>query len=339
MILLTGGAGCIGSHTAAELMERGRDVIIADDFSNSSPRVIDRLERICGRRPAVFEADVSDHSAMEELFRREEIEAVIHFAGYKAVGESVQKPVQYYKNNLGCTLNLLELMAEHGVKSIIFSSSATVYGPEAIPPYTEDMRTGPCANPYGWSKLMSEEIIRGAATARPEMSAMLLRYFNPIGAHPSGLIGEDPSGIPNNLMPYITKVAVGKLERLNVFGDDYPTPDGTGVRDYIHVCDLAAGHAAALDWCETHTGADMVNLGTGRGYTVLEVVRAFEKASGIPIPYVIAPRRDGDIPVLLADTKKAERVLGWTAKHGIEDMCADSWRWQKCNPEGYATGY
>lgn len=328
-ILLTGGAGFIGSHTAVELIKTGYDVVIADDLSNSEASVIDRIEEITGRRPVFCQTDVSDKAALEKIFRDQDIDTAIHFAGFKAVGESVEKPLEYYRNNLGTTLTLLEVMKEYGCKRIIFSSSATVYSLAEGVPFTEECRPLGCINPYGWTKYMIEQILRDAAAADPEMSVVLLRYFNPIGAHESGLIGEKPSGVPNNLMPYITQVAQGIREKLNVFGDDYPTPDGTGVRDYIHVVDLAKGHIAALEYSRANTGCEVFNLGTGQGYSVLELVRAFEKANGIKIPYEITGRRAGDAAVSYADTSKAEAVLGWKAEKGIEDMCRDSWRWQK----------
>ena len=328
-ILLTGGAGFIGSHTAVELIKTGYDVVIADDLSNSEASVIDRIEEITGRRPVFCQTDVSDKAALEKIFRDQDIDTAIHFAGFKAVGESVEKPLEYYRNNLGTTLTLLEVMKEYGCKRIIFSSYATVYSLAESVPFTEECRPLGCINPYGWTKYMIEQILRDAAAADPEMSVVLLRYFNPIGAHESGLIGEKPSGVPNNLMPYITQVAQGIREKLNVFGDDYPTPDGTGVRDYIHVVDLAKGHIAALEYSRANTGCEVFNLGTGQGYSVLELVRAFEKANGIKIPYEITGRRAGDAAVSYADTSKAEAVLGWKAEKGIEDMCRDSWRWQK----------
>ena len=328
-ILLTGGAGFIGSHTAVELIKTGYDVVIADDLSNSEASVIDRIEEITGRRPVFFQADVSDKAALEKIFRDQDIETAIHFAGFKAVGESVEKPLEYYRNNLGTTLTLLEVMKEYGCRRIIFSSSATVYSLSEEVPFTEECRPLGCINPYGWTKYMTEQILRDAAAADPEMSVVLLRYFNPIGAHESGLIGEKPSGVPNNLMPYITQVAQGIRDKLNVFGDDYPTPDGTGVRDYIHVVDLAKGHIAALEYSRANTGCEVFNLGTGQGCSVLELVRAFEKVNGISIPYEIVGRRAGDAAVSYADTSKAETVLGWKAEKGIEDMCRDSWRWQK----------
>lgn len=332
-ILLTGGAGFIGSHTAVELMESGYDVIIADDLSNSSPDVIDRLETITGRRPMFFKCNSADFSAMESIFSEYPISAVIHFAGFKAVGESVEKPLMYYRNNLDSVLTVLELMEKYGTNRFIFSSSATVYGMENTPPYTETASTGGCTNPYGWTKYMIEQILRDASAARKDMSVVLLRYFNPIGAHESGIIGEMPNGIPNNLMPYITQVAAGIREKLSVYGNDYPTHDGTGVRDYIHVTDLARGHVAALKYAEVHSGAEAINLGTGTGYSVLDIVNAFERATGVSVPYVIAPRRAGDIAVCYADTAKAYRLLGWKAEKDLEDMCRDSWRWQQ-----YASG-
>jgi len=328
-VLLTGGTGFIGSHTAVELLDAGEDVVIVDDLSNSEASVIDRVEEITGRRPVFYQADAADKTAMDRIFTEHSIDAVIHFAGFKAVGESVQKPVEYYRNNLDTLLTLLEAMRDHGVKRIIFSSSATVYGMSGNVPFTEEMPTGGCTNPYGWTKLMIEQILRDAAAADPELSAMLLRYFNPIGAHESGLIGEKPNGIPNNLMPYIMQVAAGIRPQLPVFGNDYPTPDGTGVRDYIHVVDLAKGHAAALRYVLSHTGVEAVNLGTGNGYSVLDIVRAFERVNGVRVPYVIAPRRAGDLAVCYAGAEKAERVLGWRAEKDLEAMCRDAWRWQQ----------
>ena len=328
-VLLTGGTGFIGSHTAVELLNTGYDVVLADDLSNSSRDIVDRIEKICGRRPAFYLADVSERRSVEKIFSDNVIDAVLHFAGYKAVGESVRKPVMYYRNNLDTTLTLLEAMQRHGVMKFVFSSSATVYGAEADVPYTETAATGGCTNPYAWTKYMIERILRDTAAAEPELSVVLLRYFNPIGAHASGLIGERPNGIPNNLMPYITQVAAGRLAELSVFGNDYDTPDGTGVRDYIHVMDLARGHAAALEYASQHKGVETFNLGTGHGFSVLEVVHAFERANGVKIPYRIAPRRDGDVALNYADTEKAESMLGWRAEKSLEDMCRDSWRWQK----------
>ena len=327
-VLLTGGTGFIGSHIAVELLAAGYDVVLADNLSNSEESVAKRIGEIAGRMPQFYRADVADRSAVETVFTENDINAVIHCAGSKAVGESVQKPIMYYRNNLDTTLTLLEAMARHGVYQFVFSSSATVYGVDTPVPYREDAATGGCTNPYGWTKYMIEQMLRDAAAAEPLFSVVLLRYFNPIGAHKSGRIGEKPNGIPNNLMPYITQVAAGKREKLSVFGGDYPTPDGTGVRDYIHVVDLARGHVAALQFAEMHRGVETVNLGTGIGYSVLEVVHACEKANGVKIPYVIAPRRAGDLAVCYADTEKAERVLGWHAERGLEDMCRDAWRWQ-----------
>ena len=327
MILVTGGAGFIGSHTCVELIESGHGVVIADDFSNSSPDMIDRIEEITGIKPACVRADVCDKDALARIFRDYDIKAAVHFAGYKAVGESVQKPLDYYRNNIGSALTLCEVMADFGVKKLIFSSSATVYHSGNDMPLCEDASRG-CANPYGWTKYMIEQILTDLCAADSSWSVVLLRYFNPIGAHQSGLIGERPNGIPNNLMPYITQTAAGIRERLHVFGDDYPTKDGTGVRDYIHVVDLAKGHVCALDYVETHTGIEAVNLGTGTGYSVLEVIRAFEKASGKTVPYVIDGRRAGDIAECYAKTDKAKALLGWSAQRGIEEMCADAWRFE-----------
>ena len=334
-ILLTGGAGYIGSHTCVELTAKGYDVVIADNFYNANPIVIDRLEEISGKRPTVYNIDVADKAALDKLFTEQEIDSVIHFAGYKAVGESVQKPIEYYRNNLDTTLTLLEVMRAHGVKKLVFSSSATVYGVPETVPLCETMPTKGCTNPYGWTKYMIEQILRDVNVAYPDRSCVLLRYFNPVGAHKSGRIGEDPNGIPNNLMPYISQVAVGKLKQLSVFGNDYPTHDGTGVRDYIHVVDLAKGHVCAIEYAAKHTGAEVINLGTGVGYSVLDMVKAFEKATGKAVPYVIAPRRAGDVAECYSDPTKAKKLLGWTAEYGLEDMCKDSWKWQSENPNGY----
>ena len=334
-VLLTGGAGFIGSHTCVELLERGYDVVIADNFSNSKPEVLNRIEKITGRKPIFYEADVTDKAALGRIFEEQDIDAVVHFAGYKAVGESCAKPLMYYRNNLDSTITLLETMSEHNVKKIVFSSSATVYGETNEPPYSEDMPISTCTNPYGWTKLMSEQILRDAAAADPGLCVVLLRYFNPIGAHKSGLIGEDPAGIPNNLFPYVAKVAGGKLPKLGIFGDDYPTPDGTGVRDYIHVVDLAKGHAAAIEYAKDHTGAQAVNLGSGRGHSVLEVVNAFKNVNNIDVPYEIKERRPGDLPVSYADASKAKELFGWEAELTLEDMCRDMWKWQTQNPDGY----
>ena len=328
-ILLTGGAGFIGSHTAIELINARYDVVIADNFSNSHPSVIDRITTITGVKVPCYAIDVADTAKLDEVFAENDIDAVMHFAGFKAVGESVQKPIMYYRNNLDTTLALLEVMTKHSVKKFIFSSSATVYGENAKVPYTENAPTGSCTNPYGRTKYFIELILADAAIADPELSVVLLRYFNPIGAHESGLIGELPNGIPNNLLPYITQVAAGIREKLSIFGNDYPTKDGTGVRDYIHVVDLAKGHVAALKYADKYKGTEVFSLGTGIGYSVLKIVSAFEKATGVHIPYVIAPRRSGDIAECYACTEKAERVLGWKAEKSIEDMCRDSWRWQQ----------
>ncbi len=333
-ILLTGGAGFIGSHTAIELLACGHEVIIADDFSNSSPAVIERIEKISGKSVKVYNIDVCDETLCDDMFQVEKFDAVIHFAGYKAVGESCLKPLMYYRNNLDSTLTLLEVMAKHNAHNFVFSSSATVYGvPEKVP-LTEDMPTG-CTNPYGWTKYMIERILTDTANANPDLSVVLLRYFNPIGAHESGLIGEAPNGIPNNLMPYISQVAIGKRERLSVYGNDYATHDGTGVRDYIHVVDLAKGHVAAINYAAKHKGTEVVNLGTGVGYSVLDIVKSFERVNNITIPYVITARRPGDIAECYADPQKALNLLGWKAEKNIDDMCRDSWNWQQKNPNGY----
>ena len=334
-ILLTGGAGYIGSHTAVELASAGYEVVIADNFSNSSPVVIDRLETITGKRFPLYEINVADKAALEKVFEENKIDAVIHFAGFKSVGESVKVPLSYYRNNIDTTLSLMEVMDKFGCKNLIFSSSATVYGKRASLPYREDMETGPCTNPYGWTKLFIEQIITDHAKADPDFSAVLLRYFNPVGAHESGLIGEDPKDIPNNLVPYIARVAVGTLPHLSVFGNDYPTKDGTGIRDYIHVTDLAKGHTAAVNFAKNHKGTEIINLGTGNGTSVLEMVKAYSAASGKDIPYKIAPRREGDIAECYADATKAMELLGWKTDFSVDDMCRDSWNWQSKNPNGY----
>ena len=334
-VLLSGGAGYIGSHTAIELRSAGHDVVIVDNFSNSKPEVLRRLEKITGAPFAFHCADVCDKAAMDKIFAGEKPEAIIHFAGYKAVGESVEKPLEYYRNNLDSTLTLLELMRKYGVHNIVFSSSATVYGAPDSVPINESAAVGRCTNPYGWTKYMIEIILKDACKADPSLSAVLLRYFNPIGAHESGLIGEDPQGIPNNLMPYITQVASGRLEKLHIFGNDYDTPDGTGVRDYIHVVDLARGHVCAIKYAAENKGADVINLGTGKGYSVLEMVKTFSEVSGVKIPYEINARRAGDIAECYADPTKAKEKLGWVAEKNLRDMCRDSWRWQKNNPHGY----
>lgn len=334
-VLLTGGAGYIGSHTCVELLERGYEAVIADDFSNSKPEVINRIKEITGKEVKVYPINVGDREALTKLFDKQKIAAVIHFAGYKAVGESCQKPLMYYRNNIDATLTLLEVMEKFDVNKIVFSSSATVYGENNPIPYKETMPITGCTNPYGWTKLMIEQILRDAANANSKLSAILLRYFNPIGAHPSGRIGEDPSGIPNNLLPYIAKVAAGKLPSLGVFGNDFPTEDGTGVRDYIHVVDLAKGHVAALEYADKHTGTEAVNLGSGKGHSVLDVVNTFSSVNNIEIPYEIKPRRAGDLAEYYADAQKAKELFGWTAEKTLEDMCRDLWNWQSNNPDGY----
>lgn len=334
-VLLAGGAGYIGSHTCVELIEAGHSVVVVDNFSNSCPEAIKRVEKITGADIPLYEADVCDAAAVEKIFSENKIDAVIHFAGLKAVGESCEKPLLYYRNNIDSTLTLLETMQKYKVNNFIFSSSATVYGTPKIVPLVETMPTGSPTNPYGWTKLMMEQILTDTANANPDMSIVILRYFNPIGAHKSGLIGEDPNGIPNNLMPYITQVAAGRLPQLGVFGDNYPTHDGTGVRDYIHVVDLAKGHVKAIDYSGEHKGVEIVNLGTGTGYSVLDIVKAFEKVNNIKIPYVIKPRRVGDVAECYADAGKAEAVLGWKAEKNLEEMCYDSWNWQSNNVNGY----
>lgn len=334
-ILVTGGSGFIGSHTVVELLEAGREVVVIDNLSNSSPVALRRVEEITGKQVVFYQADIRDREALEEVFAKEKIESCIHFAGLKAVGESVEKPWEYYDNNITGTLTLVDVMRKHHVKNIIFSSSSTVYGDPDSVPVTEESPLKKCTNPYGSTKFMLEQILTDIQTADPEWNVVLLRYFNPIGAHKSGRIGENPNGIPNNLMPYITQVAVGKRERLGVFGNDYDTPDGTGVRDYIHVVDLARGHVKALKKIEEKAGLCIYNLGTGQGYSVLDVVKSFEEASGVKIPYEILPRRAGDIAANYADASKALRELGWKAEYTLKDMCADSWNWQKNNPDGY----
>ena len=334
-ILLAGGAGYIGSHTAVELLEAGYDVIIADNYSNSCPEAVKRVEEITGKSVKAYEVDIKDAEKLSKVFEENKIEAVIHFAGLKAVGESVAKPVLYYRNNIDTTLSLLECMEKYGVKNIIFSSSATVYGEENPVPYTEEMKRGTCTNPYGWTKVMMEQILEDAAKADKELSVVLLRYFNPIGAHPSGRIGEDPQGIPNNLMPYVSQVAVGRREKLTIFGQDYPTPDGTCRRDYIHVVDLAKGHVKAIDYILKNSGVEVFNLGTGTPYSVTEIVDTFEKVNDIKINHVYGDRRPGDLPESYANADKALAVLGWKTEKTLADMCRDSWNWQKNNPNGY----
>ncbi|WP_297957664.1 UDP-glucose 4-epimerase GalE [uncultured Ruminococcus sp.] len=334
-ILLAGGAGYIGSHTAVELLDSGYDVIIADNFANSSPEAVRRIEKITGKNVKLYELDIKDADKLAEVFAENKIDAVIHFAGLKAVGESVEKPVMYYRNNIDTTLSLLENMSRFGVKNIIFSSSATVYGEENKVPYTEEMKRGVCTNPYGWTKVMMEQIFEDAAKADKELSVVLLRYFNPIGAHESGMIGEDPQGIPNNLMPYVSQVAVGRRECLTIFGNDYPTHDGTCTRDYIHVVDLAKGHVKAIDYILSHNGVEIFNLGTGTPYSVTEIVDTFEKVNGIKVNHVYGARRAGDLAECYANADKALKVLGWKTEKTLEDMCRDSWNWQKNNPNGY----
>ena len=335
-ILVCGGAGYIGSHTCVELLAAGYDIVVADNYYNSCPEAVRRVKKISGKDFRFEEIDLADAEKVEQLFAKNpDIDSVIQFAAYKAVGESVSKPIEYYTNNLTTTLTVLAAMRRHGVNNLVFSSSATVYGDPEKVPIDETCRVGGTTNPYGTSKLMNERILTDCCKAYPEMNVALLRYFNPIGAHKSGLIGEDPNGIPNNLVPYIAKVAVGVLEKVHVFGNDYPTPDGTGVRDYIHVVDLARGHVAAIKKLEQKPGLFICNLGTGKGYSVLEVIKAYEKACGKTLPYVIDPRRPGDIATVYADPAKAKNELGWVAQYGIEEMCADSWKWQSMNPNGY----
>ena len=334
-ILLTGGAGFIGSHTIVELTAAGHSVTVVDNFVNSSPEALRRVSMITGSEVPYVEADVRDRDAMEKLFSGNSFDAVIHFAGLKAVGESVAKPLEYYENNMNATFVLLDTMRRHGCKNLVFSSSATVYGNPAVIPITEDCPKGKCTNPYGQTKSMLEEVLMDVQKADPQWNIVLLRYFNPIGAHPGGLIGENPKGIPNNLMPYITQTAIGLRPELGVFGNDYDTPDGTGVRDYIHVVDLARGHVAALKAISRGCGLAIYNLGTGHGYSVLDVVKAFEKENGLKVPYSIKPRRPGDIATCYCNPAKARTELGWEAQYGIEEMCRDSWNFQKNNPEGY----
>lgn len=336
-VLVTGGAGYIGSHTVVELINAGHKVVVVDNLCNSNKKSLDRVAQILGLKEAIpfYQADIRDGAALEKIFASHKIDCVIHFAGLKAVGESVEKPWEYYNNNISGTLTLLDAMRRGGCKNIIFSSSATVYGDAAEIPITEKCPKGQCTNPYGWTKSMLEQVLSDIQKADNEWNVVLLRYFNPIGAHPSGLIGENPNGIPNNLMPYVTQVAVGRRPELGVFGNDYDTPDGTGVRDYIHVVDLARGHVKAIEAIRGKCGLGLYNLGTGHGYSVLELVKAFEKVNGVKIPYSIKPRREGDLATVYSDPSKAERELGWKAEYGIEEMCRDSWNWQKNNPEGF----
>jgi len=334
-ILVTGGAGYIGSHTVIELQNAGYDVVVLDNLSNSNPVSLERVEKITGKHVPFYKADILDRDALNEIFEKESIDSCIHFAGLKAVGESVAKPWEYYENNIAGTLTLVDVMRKHNVKNMIFSSSATVYGDPAFVPITEECPKGQCTNPYGWTKSMLEQILSDIQKADPEWNIVLLRYFNPIGAHKSGTIGENPNGIPNNLMPYITQVAVGKLKELGVFGNDYDTPDGTGVRDYIHVVDLARGHVMALKKLQGNAGLNIYNLGTGNGYSVLDLANNFQEATGVKVPYSIKPRRPGDIATCYASADKAFEELGWKAEFGIKEMCEDSWRWQSQNPQGY----
>ena len=328
-VLVTGGAGYIGSHTVVELINAGYEPIIVDDLSNAKEDVIDRIEIITGKRPVFYKADCKDKEAIRKVFSEQKIDSVIHFAAYKAVGESVKKPLEYYRNNIDSTLTLMEVMEEFGCKKFVFSSSATVYGPNNPYPYKEDMKAIESSSPYGWTKVMIERILTDYVTAHPEYCAILLRYFNPIGSHDSGLLGDDPNGIPNNLMPYISRVAAGRLEKLTIYGDDYPTPDGTCQRDYLHVVDLAVGHLKALEYAEKTEGVEAFNLGTGNGVSVMELVKAFDKANDMELPYVIGPRREGDLPAFWADAEKAKTLLGWEATHSVEDMCRSAWEFAK----------
>ena len=334
-VLVTGGAGYIGSHTCVELLEKGYGVVVIDNLVNSNYKSIERVEQITGKHVDFYQNDVRDRAALDSILEKHDIGCAIHFAGLKAVGESVSMPLEYYDNNLFSTVTLCEAMRDHGVKDIVFSSSATVYSGDNDMPLREVSKTGMCTNPYGWTKYMSEQIMRDMAYADKEWAVALLRYFNPIGAHSSGLIGEDPRGIPNNLMPYISQVAVGRLKELSVFGDDYDTPDGTGVRDYIHVVDLARGHVAAIEYMRKHRGESVFNLGTGTGYSVLDMVKAFSRVTGVKIPYKIAPRRPGDLATVYSSPDKSAELLGWKAQYNLEDMCRDTWNWQSKNPMGY----
>ena len=334
-VLVTGGAGYIGSHTCVELLEDGHQVVVVDNLCNSNPKSLERVQELTGKAPKFYEGDVRDEALLQKIFGENAIDCVIHFAGLKAVGESVAQPWRYYDNNLNSTLVLTKVMEEVGVKKLIFSSSATVYTADNEMPLNENSRTGHCTNPYGWTKYMTEQILSGMAHADNSWSIVLLRYFNPIGAHESGRIGEDPRGTPNNLMPYITQVAVGRREFLSVFGNDYDTPDGTGVRDYIHVVDLAKGHVAAVKYAAAHDGCEVFNLGTGTGYSVLDMVHAFQDVNEVAVPYKIVERRPGDIATCYADPAKSREVLGWRAEKSLQDMCRDSWRWQKENPKGF----
>lgn len=333
-ILITGGAGYIGSHTCLCLLNKGYDIVVVDNLDNSSKESLARVTELTGKEIPFYEVDARETEKMIEIIQKHHVDSVIHFAGLKAVGESVRMPLEYYENNLVSTLHLADAMVKTGVKKLIFSSSATVYSADNEVPLTESGKLG-CTNPYGWTKYMNEQILRDVSVAHPDWSVVLLRYFNPVGAHESGKIGEDPSGVPNNLMPYVSQTAVGRREYLTVFGDDYDTPDGTGVRDYIHVMDLAEGHVAAVEYAEKFTGCDAINLGTGVGYSVLDMVKAFEEANGIKVPYKIGPRRPGDLATVYSNPEKAEKVLGWKAKRTLVDMCRDLWTWQSNNPNGY----
>ena len=333
--LLTGGAGFIGSHTCVALLNAGHEVVVLDNYANSSPEALRRVEQITGKKVAAYEGNCCNPADVDRVLDNEKIDAAVHFAGLKAVGESVRIPLDYYENNLNSTITLCRRLSAHGVKRIVFSSSATVYGEENQPPYREDMKAGGCTNPYGWTKAMNEQILKDLVVSDPEWSVVLLRYFNPVGAHESGLIGEDPSGIPNNLMPFICQTAAGVRDHLSMFGNDYPTPDGTCVRDYLHVMDLAEGHVKALEYAVQHQGTEIFNLGTGEGYSVYQVVHAFETVNHLTLNKVDAPRRPGDLPESYADASKAERVLGWKARRSLQDMCRDAWHWQQLNPHGY----
>lgn len=334
-ILLAGGAGYIGSHTAVELLQAGHEVVVVDDYSNSCPESLKRVEQITGKAIKSYEADIKNKDAIRRVLGENQIDCVIHFAGLKAVGESIREPLKYYRNNIDTTLTLLERMQSFGVMNMVFSSSATVYGEKCTMPCLETFVRGNCTNPYGWTKYMMEQILEDTAKAYPEMSIVLLRYFNPVGAHPSGLIGEDPQGIPNNLMPYVTQVAVGKREKLTVFGGDYDTPDGTCRRDFIHVMDLANAHLKAIEYAAEHKGVEIFNVGTGKPYSVLEIIKTFEAANGVQVNYEIGPRRAGDLPEVWADSSKAASKMGWQAHYSLADMCRDAWTWQSKNPAGY----
>lgn len=334
-ILLTGGAGYIGTHTCIELLNAGYEIVVCDNFCNSQPESMHRAMEITGKTFPVYNLDCRDQAKLEVLFEQEAPEAVIHFAGLKAVGESVEKPLEYYDNNLNSTLTLMRVMEKFGCKKVVFSSSATVYGEQEEMPLVETMRCTRCSNPYGWTKYMIEQILRDYAAANPDWSVVLLRYFNPVGAHESGMVGENPNGIPNNLMPRVTQAALGKIKMLGVMGDDYPTPDGTCLRDYIHVVDLAKGHVCAINYTKENDGCEVINLGTGVGYSVLDIINTFERVNNIPVPHQIAPRRAGDLPVSYSNPEKAAKLLGWKAEKTLEDMCRDSWNWQQKNPSGY----